>query len=309
MKKPLYLVDDIKYIESNCFQHQLYKKIKNDVDVIELKQFLVRKKSDILEKYSHIISVLKLRTLIKNVENISNVVGLSIPFVIYDQDPWESYRKNSIYAYSYERIAELLNVKYFATTSEWWAKYIRKQGHSARFVNMWVLPEYCDLSKLALFDDRKIELGFIGTTHGYRKDFFEKIKSKGINIEYVGGSKSYSSFLNSLSTIKIFLHTTDSKFELVDNTECNLSHGLWVKDIEAASQGCFSIRNSGAGFENISCIPTIKTFESIDDIRDMLDDILRMQKDDRQATIDKAINIIKEQDRWQETANILLCRG
>jgi hypothetical protein len=299
----LYLVDSKSYITSNCFQHQLYNKIKNSVDVIEIKQFLASKKSD-FDKYNHIISALKLRTLSANIEQISYVAGLKKQFVIYDQDPWESYKKNGMWSGSYEKISEHVNVKFFAITTKWWADYVKQKGHNTKFVSMWMLPEYC--SAELPYDNRKIELGFAGSIHGYRKQFFESIKHLNVYVEQ--SSKPYGEYLKLLSTMKMFVHAEDCEIELSDGGIANLSNGLWVKDVEAAARGCFSIRNFKEGFEDFSCIPSIKTYKNLDDLEHVINDIRMTSSKGRQVIIDAALEVIRSQDRWQETANTLLCR-
>lgn len=301
--KILYLVDSKSYVLSNCFQHQLYNKIKNSIDIIEIKQFLKSKKSD-FDKYDHIISALKLRTLSANIEEIAQVAGFKKPFVVYDQDPWESYKKNGMWAGSYEKISDQINVKFFALTTRWWVDYVKEKGHNTKFVSMWMLPEYCDST--TAYDDRKIELGFAGSIHGYRKSFFESIKHLNVNVEQ--SNRPYNDYLKMLSNIKIFIHSEDCEIELSDGTMTNMSYGLWVKDVEAAARGCFSIRNFQEGFEDFSCISSIKTYKSLNDIESLISDIRMTSKNDRQVTIDAAIEVIRSQDRWQETANTLLCR-
>jgi hypothetical protein len=303
MKKVLYLIDDFRYIEAECYQHQLFSKIKNHVDVIELQKFFSLKKDDIFQ-YDYIISVLKLKTLSKHVKSISEIAGSKFPFVIYDQDPWEAYKLNGMYTGTYDKISDCLNVRFFALTTKWWVDYVKKQGHNAKFVSMWMLPEYCKIAKN--FDDREIELGFIGTIHPHRKAFFES--NKHLNIHFLNEKRQYDIFLNMLTNIKIHIHSENNEFKLADGTVTNIGKGLWSKDVEAASQGCYSIRNHDEGFEDFSCIPTIKTFKTLDDLQHVINDIRNTSSEARQETITKAIDIIRSQDRWQETANILLCR-
>jgi hypothetical protein len=99
----------------------------------------------------------------------------------------------------------------------------------------------------------------------------------------------------------------------VDGQELNLNTGLWVKDIEAASQGCFSIRNVGDGSDSyFDGMPQeegqglIRLCKQIEDVPEMIHDIERMDPVKRQNLIDKTCKYIRQSDRWQETAKLLI---
>lgn len=292
------LVDSLEYTRSNCFAHQLHKSLNAiGVRTVQLADLRYEKRP------AAVISRLKQRTLQRMVGEISTWAG-DTPFVVFDQDPWEAYRDGSAHKGSYDTIRSGLNVRTFAVTTKWWADFLNARDIPATFVKMWLLPEYC--SRGPAFVDRSIDVGFVGTVHPYRKTLFDHLNSRGINVN-ISGNKGYSQFLTSLSNIGCFVHSEDAPFT-IDGTPSNLNVGLWIKDIEAASQGCFSVRNYAEGFETYidENIRTVKLYHTIDDAVGIIDGIKKMDPQERQDSIDRTVEYIKSIDGWSVTARELL---
>lgn len=299
------IVDSIEYTTTNCFAHQLYDQLQ------ELNNF----SSDIFIKtvpFSKLhfetnadlyISRLKQRSLLSKISNIKQAIGNS-PIVIYDQDPWEAFRDDSLYKGTYEIVLSKLNVQYFAVTTNWWANFLNKKGIPAKFVKMGVLQKYCDLGKSTI--DRSTKAGFIGSLHGYRNQLFHELKILGCNVGVRRGDLSYIDYLKNLSEIGFFIHREDYSFT-VDGEQVNLDVGLWVKDIEAIARGCFSIRNKGSDvLSYLEGIDSILLYENISDIPDIINKTLKIDNEELNVRRESALKKIYEENNWAATARELL---
>ena len=173
---------------------------------------------------------------------------------------------------------------------------------------MWVQPRYC--LRAPSFVDRPIAVGFVGSLHPYRMRLFEQLEALGIHVNVqAGNSLPYERYMQALSTIQVFIHSEDSPL-VVDGQAANLRDGLWIKDVEAAARGCFSIRNSGAGTSTYcDGLATVLTYDTVDEVPRLLAAIQGMDPQVRQATLDGAVGSIERSDRWQETASLLLTVG
>lgn len=309
MKTVVQLVDTKEYIRGNCFQHQLALSLDEECDLIQVEL------SSILSGHPQpradvFVSCLKQRTLDKHLASVKQWLnGKSI--TIYDQDPWQAYMDDSPYKGAYDRFVSELNVKTFALTTDWWVKFLQVRGMPATFVRMWVLPEYCVTRLPYVFRDDIA--GFVGTVHPRRQQLLDIIEASGIKTSVLrSNSLEYGMFLTRLSMLRIFVHNEDMPI-FVDGQEHNFNTGMWVKDIEAASQGCFSIRNADAGsasyFNGMPQVDgqgLIRLCEKIEDVPEMIRDIERMDPDKRQNLIDRTREYIRQSDRWKETAKILI---
>lgn len=307
MKKIVHLIDSVQYVEGNCFQHQLFTALRttardNDVELktVDLYQLMTGQAG----AYDQVVSALKLRTLFRNAESIKGLLQQR-PIVVYDQDPWESFRDGSEFNGAYSHIARHLNVKKFAVTTREWAQLIASKGLPSEFVRMWVLPKYCNAEPS--YDARKITMGFMGAQHPYRRKLFDFLAEKNHPVTIVSGGSNYATYMSTLSKMQCYVHNEDSSF-LVDGNEMNLSHGLWIKDIEAAARGCYSIRNRGADAESyvLDGVKTVRLFVSFDEVPGIIASIESMHPSERQKEIEQTVNFIVEQDHWSATARALL---
>ncbi len=311
MKTIIQLVDTVDYVRTNCFQHQLAISLGNVCNLVqvELRSILSGQQRPHADG---IISCLKQRTLDRHVSTVGAWLK-DKPIVIYDQDPWQAFMDDSPYKGAYERFFRTLNVQTFALTTKWWVDYLRSPEHlfPATFVKMWVLPDYC--KQQVPYLDRKAVAGFVGTVHPRRQKLLDVIDNAGIQTSVLRShSLGYQSFLNELGKLRCFVHNEDMPI-YVDGQELNFNTGMWVKDIEAASQGCFSIRNIGQGsdtyFEGLPTVDgvgLIRLCERIEDVPRMLMEIEAMDENVRQSLIDRTIEYIKTANKWHETANTLI---
>lgn len=294
------LVDSIEYTQNNCFTHQLYRSLhENNSNIVTVAL------SDIhhYPNPKYVISRLKQRTLFREIEKIGKWCK-DASVVIFDQDPWHSFMNDSLYRGAYELFVKELNIKSICVTTKWWADYIVSKNLPGKFVHMWMLPQYCDSNPW--FDDRQISCSFIGTLHPHRKLLFDQLKELNVNVQIQKGGLTYTDYLHKLSSIQIFIHSEDSKL-LVDNEIVNLDSGLWIKDVEAAARGCFSIRNRGSQSESYNKgIESVFLYDDIKEIPVILESIQKMDPYMRQYLLDSSVRLIREANKWQETANTLI---
>lgn len=302
MRRILHIVDSYDYAKKNCFQHQLLNTLSS-IQYVETKQLNEVLGHNLSRKYDLVVSCLKQRTL----KAMSPQLQMSLadtPVVVYDQDPWESFRDVSLNRSAYNIIINHLNVKTFAVTTKWWSDFIRNQGMPSIFVKMWVLPEYCQSEPL--FTDRSITTGFIGTVHPHRKKLFDELETLGTNVIVQSGGMNYKGYLESLSRMQCFIHSEDSSINACGR-QTNLGVGLWIKDVEAAARGCFSIRNRGSDSETyLDGIKTVMLYDDPSEVPALIEQIQSMDPEKRQSLIDETVQFIKSVDNWQETVQLLI---
>jgi hypothetical protein len=251
-----------------------------------------------------IISCLKLRTLYRNLATVGHYLN-GRPLTIYEQDPWEGFKDGGPFRGSYAAIHSALNVKTFAVTTKWFSDYVIKQGMPSIFVPMWVLPEYCDPTPS--WTSRETPVGFIGTVHKRRFELFEHLRQQGVEVNvHAGGALGYGSFLKALSGIQIFVHSEDAPMTL-SGEPANMGTGMWIKDVEAAARGCYSLRNRLEGHETyLSGISTVRLYGNLDEAAGIIRSIQRMDPGERQREIDMSVEQIRCSDRWSETVSLLV---
>jgi hypothetical protein len=302
----LHLVDSIEYAETNCFQHQLTYALRQ-IDNVHVHTLPLAALRETNLSYELIVCCLKQRTLHRELELLKACIG-NRPVVVYDQDPWHAYMDDSPYKGVYHRAAAMLNIKTFAVTTRCWARRIQDDGLPATFTPMWVLPDYCN--QFPPYLDRNISVGFIGSLHNYRQKFFKQLEAAGIQINVIGGNKlSYANYMRALSNIRVFIHNEDLPIN-INGQEANLKDALWIKDVEAAARGCFTIRNHGVDAESYyEGIETTLLYNNIDEISELLAAIDDMNLVERQAKIDRSVEFIRRSNKWLETARTLIDAG
>lgn len=297
----LHLVDSIEYVEANCFQHQLAHALGRLPNVRTVQLADLDKQP--AGSFSRVACCLKQRTLFKYASALK-IWLKDVPVVVYDQDPWQSFMDDSPFKGTYERAQEHLNVESFALTTKFWADLVASKGMPSTFARMWVKPEYCGMTPV--YEDRSIPLGFVGSLHPYRKSLFDSLDDLGTQVNVQSGNTlPYRGYLDALSKIRVFIHSEDSPI-VCDGVRLNLADGLWIKDVEAAARGCFSIRNRGSGSETyLDGIRTVYLYDDAAEVPSILSAIENMQKNERQSLINESVRFIQQADRWQETAYIL----
>jgi len=303
--KLAYVVDSMQYIKQEPYQHQLYEKLNEvaEVEVFEMKDVISARLDRDFDK---VLSCLKLKTIYRNIENLKKFFN-DKKLVVYEQDPWENYRDDGVFKGAYDKIINNFNVDFIANTTKWWADYGKKNNYPTKFVKMGILPKYCTTGPK--FVDRKFPVGFIGAVYDYRKQVLDIIREHGIHVEVPASERafSYQGFLNKISDFKIYAHNEEKIFTH-NNKKIPISSGLWVKDLDAAARGCFSIRNYHSQYDSVidENIQTVKLFGHPLDAINVVEDILSMNEKTRQNMIDDTVSYLKSKDIWKETSEVLV---
>lgn len=304
--KLAYIVDSMNYIKQEPYQHQLYEKLSQmyNLDIYEMRD--VSSGIRLNENYDKILCCLKLKTLYANHFHLQRFLnGKSV--VIYEQDPWENYRDDGLFAGTYDTLIKSLNVDFIANTTKWWSDYGKKLGYPTEFVKMGILPRYCNVCKP--FSERSHTVGFIGAVYDYRKQVLDIIRNHDIQVEIPANTRkfSYIDFLKKISDFKIYAHNEEKIFTH-NGKRIPISSGLWIKDLDAAARGCFSIRNYHSQYNSVidENIQTVKFFGHPLDSVNVVEDILSMNEKTRQCMINDTVAYIKNKDIWKETAEILV---
>jgi hypothetical protein len=295
--KILQLIDTFEYVLNNSWQHQFYKALGEQIDsrlVLTLADINSCPKLN-LESYDVILSTLKLRTIFKHLDVVKNLVK-DLPICIYDQDPWESFIDHGSYKGAYSVLNNTLNVKTFMNCSQFWCDLVTNKGFKTTLVKMWPLAEYC--SNDPKWSSRKINIGYMGQLHPYRKRFVESISKLGFDVTIVKSS-TYSDFQSNLSSMKFYLHAEDDQQWFVDG-EPIVNSCSWYKETEVLSRGCFPIRKWDADIKICDDIAGgILSFKDIAEVPDLINE--RIKNPDKYDLIQKlSVENVKSFLAWSD---------
>lgn len=308
MKRVVQLVDNTEYVNGNCFQHQLLDGLRRSclLTTIALPDAISRG----VPSADHVVCCLKMRTLDRSLPDLARVLA-GRRVTVYDQDPWESFKTTGVCNGAYARVVNFLDVENFAITTLAWKDRLTRLGFPAVFVKMGMLPKYCDASPG--WNERDIDVGFIGQLHPYRLELFDALRSKGINVKILSG-RDYARYLSALSRIKIFVHRESGEYT-VNGEIIQYAEGLWAKDVEACSRGCISVRNwHDSAYDHMPVDLIANGLRMFDDsdvehaVR-VIQDALKEQHDNPQAAHEERVACCKAialDDAWVRTARVLI---
>ena len=301
-KSLLLLADSKKYIKENCYQSQLFEVLKKHyrvtfLSIDQLKKAPIYK----LDRYDRVLSVLRLRTIIANIDLLQQRLN-NRGLYIYEQDPWEAFKDDSPYKGGYQAIDTKLKVLAFLNTSQWWSDFINSRGFRSTFVRMGMLPSYCAVGKL--WDDRQFKISFQGSLHSHRKVFYDYLADLGVIVEILPYSP-YKNFLKNLQNICIYIHTEDAPW-IVDGVPLK-RNALWIKESEAAARGCFVIRDyeEESRAYGISELPTIFTFSEKGEVPDLIKQILSMSTEEKNERILRSVQAMRSRDDWRTVVDAI----
>jgi hypothetical protein len=238
MKRVVHIIDSLQYVRDNCFQHQLADGLARACSLWSVSlQDLVRDPTA-LDGCDVVISCLRMRSLDQHRAEIGACLN-GRQVVVYDQDPWESFKFDGACNGAYARVVDAMSVSSFAVTTHAWENRLRRLGFPSRFVRMGMLPRYCAGSPG--WHERPVDVGFVGQLHPYRLELFQALRDKGVRVELLSGG-GYQRYLAALSRIKVFVHREAGEHDIAGE-RVQYAEGLWAKDVEAISQGCVSVRN------------------------------------------------------------------
>lgn len=243
-----------------------------------------------------ILSCLKLRTINREVENLSKFFeGRDV--YVYEQDPWECFGDEAFCPGSYQRIYEKLQIKSFLTPTKWWSDHINSVGIPSKFVKMWMLPEYC--SENLSYSDRKIEVGHMGQLHPWRKTGLENLSKLGLSVDIVKTTTDYRTYLKTLGTMKTFLHDESPHFAIGGKiVPCN---AMWGKEVEVMSQGTFCLRNreDESVFYGLRSNPLLLEFSSYEEIVHLVNEQSKKSNEELNELRRVGVEMIRSDEGWK----------
>jgi hypothetical protein len=310
MDKVLILADSRKYIRNNCLQLQLHKSIKvhnKDFQVEyfylnpkKLQNFQVFKQKS--KSFKFVLSTLRQRVLFNNISLISRVIG-DTPLKVYDQDPWQNYIDNSSTSGCYTLLQNNFQLLNLFITSNYWSNYINnKDKIPSIFVKMGMLPDLCTTGLTQ--SKRRKSVEFKGTLYPHRLEAFNTMLKNGQHIKINLEILKYPQYLEYLQNLAIFVHD-ESGHWICGGEKIPMGTGMWWKDIEVASQGCFSIRNyhEESKTYSIENIPLIKFYQNPSEVKNIVEEIFSLSEKEFNKIQSSSVQYIAKEDNWRETIN------
>ena len=298
-KAPLHLIyEDESQIKENCFVSQLYRTLRSRFRIIKIPRAKLLDGIPPFKSGDLALSLLKQRTWERTIPFLAKVTERCSMFY-YDQDPWEAYYSQASSPGIYAKLARATNVRSFLVTSKWWRDYIAEtDGLPIKFVRMGMLQNMCDAGPR--FEKRPIEIGFQGTLHRNRKRFFDRMSGLGIDVTF-RPSVPYRKFLTAVQDIQIFLHHE----ALPDGSPMN---GIWIKEVESAARGLFSIRNFDPDYDayDMQDILTVYAFRQETEVPDIIETIRSLPENQRNEMIRESVSEIKRRNDWNSVADALI---
>ena len=310
MDKVLILADSRKYIRSNCFQLQLHESIKRHKKDFQIEYFYLNPKElqffDMLKhrskSFRFVLSTLRQRVLFNNISLITKIVG-DTPLKVYDQDPWQNYIDNSLTNGCYALLQSNFRLSNIFVTSNYWANYISKVDKiPSIFVKMGMLPKLCQIGSTQVERGKSVE--FKGSVHPHRHEAFNIMGKNGQIIKINSEILKYPRYLKYLQNLAIFVHDESGDW-ICRGEKIPMGTGMWVKDIEVASQGCFSIRNFSEECKTYSVdnIPLIKFYNDPSEVKNIVDEIFSLSEKEFIQIQSSSVQYISANDNWAETTN------
>jgi len=312
MEKVLVLADSKKYIKSNCFQKQLHESIKEHVRNFEIEYFYLEPKNlqsikifkNRSKSYSFVLSTLRQRVLFNNIYLIKKLVG-ETTLKVYDQDPWNNYIDNSATYDCYNLLNNNFKLLNLFVTSDYWANYIsRNDKLPSTFVKMGMLPKFCNVGLTQHMRTKSVE--FRGSLYPHRTEAFNIMRKNGQPIGINSRLLKYPDYLKYLRQLAIFVHD-ESGYWTCRGEKISMSTGMWVKDIEVASQGCFSLRNyhEDSLTYSIEKIPLIKFYNNPNEVKNIVEEIFSLSSEQSNNIQSTSVQYIMNNNNWKETTNVI----
>jgi hypothetical protein len=130
------------------------------------------------------------------------------------------------------------------------------------------------------------------------------MRKYGQEIKFNSEILKYPKYLRYLQKLAIFVHD-ESGYWICRGEKIPMGTGMWVKDIEVASQGCFSIRNFSEESKTYSIdnIPLVKFYNHPRQVQEIVDEIFSLSKEEINDIQSSSVQFISENDNWHETRN------
>lgn len=305
------LIDNRDYIETNCYQHQMSYALEAEFDVryvpMDRLEMLAQAPAD-----AHVLSRLKLRTAFNSLPRLRSVLA-GRKVIVYDQDPWESFMIGGAYSGAYQRIAEALNVSTFLNISHWWRDRVIECGLPSTFVQVWTLDRYCRggaFKQPIPWAHRKYDAVFCGTMYPRRKEFFDRLKALGLEVQVLPAGRDYREYLDDIAHAKVAIRSENVSWTIDVAGQARTitsANALWKRDIETAAQGCFSMRDldDEAKEWNVSSIPTIIPFISPEDAVRNFKYVMSMSAEGADQLVKEGCDYIRNAPGWRQMCDVV----
>jgi hypothetical protein len=301
MKKVIQIIDSYEYVNTNCFQHQLLKKVKNNFEhtLLQLHDLPISLPDDVT-----IFCTVKIRNVYKHIDKIANVLKHK-NVLIYDQDPWESFIDTATYPNGYKNLINKLPHAEFINASKWWSKFVNDQGMKSHFCRMWVLPEYCTSGNA--FENREQGLCFRGSVHQDRKYGIITMSNLGCPIRVIPGTSDYSAWLSWLQTQRAFFYDELPSWSI--NGIVGSKHIQKPKNVEIISQGCFIFHDATCKSEDesyeLTNVPCDIVFESYEHCVELYNEFIKKPNGLMNEMINESVDKIKKIDGWNDVIKVI----
>lgn len=296
------LVNDLGYMRTDCFQHQLKATLEENFRVrwVTLADIQGGVQSKPGSPHT-VLSCLKLRTLDQHYALVGRFLG-GKKLIAYEQDAWQGFiDSDDVHGGkgSYQRIAKNLPLRSFLNTSNWWTEKVKSVGIPSRFVKMGILPKYC--SEGRPWPKRRLGSFFQGGLRPARKELFDALAVRGKPVQHLS-MQSFPEFLKNLSNAHIYIHAEnhlDGHRWTMDGVNIP-ANALWVLDLQAAARGCYSLRDLDADVEayGLGTIPTARTYRNLDEAVSIIDEIESMNLVRRKKEIHESVVAIRSKNNW-----------
>jgi len=286
MKRIHLFVDSYDYVMNEPFQHQQHKAFQRHFEclyhALPFSEQIDFRDNDIL------FCALRMRNADKYSHVLRNVVG-DRPIYVQDHDPWCGFDDDSIHKGYYSRVGAVLNATFFVPY-RFWADQIRSLGLKAVSSPIGVIPEYCDATP---WEQRTIDLEFRGSLYPVRERATKRLLGAGFPAcQVFEPIRPYSSWLNHLSTVRVWAHNEDEPILIDGRPFCR--NWIWPKAIEVLSRGCFLIRDyHEASEEYVKDVPTAFLYHDVNDAVKMLHQIQAMSLEEKNERIQTAVNMVR----------------
>jgi hypothetical protein len=257
------------------------------------------------KSFVFVLSTIRQRVLFDNIRLLVKLIG-DTPLKIYDQDPWENYIDSSPTNGCYSKLQNNFQLADLFVTSNYWANYIKKEDKiRATFVRMGILPNLCNLGVAQSKRGKRVE--FKGSLHPHRQEAFKRMHENGQIVEINLDKLKYPKYLKYLQNLAIFVHD-ESGFWVCKGERISMGTGMWVKDLEVASQGCFSIRNYHEESKTycVENIPLIKFYNDPGEVKSIIKQILSLSREQIDIIQSTSVEHIRDNNNWAETTNMML---
>ena len=145
-----------------------------------------------------------------------------------------------------------------------------------------------------------------------RQKFFDALERAGTKVEIVKSGFGYRSYLDLVADCKMMIRSERVEWDVElasGRVMLNDPHALWIRDVECASQGCFSSREHDDEYVawNLPRIFNVTPFVgSIDEAREVIDLVLSLPADDADAIVQASVASVKTAPGWSTVSEALL---